>query len=120
MDGAADQIDWMFDTCAEFGIDILLIVEETKKTANGFYEAGHLKWQGENNFTKIVKPDWMGEWNTQGLNYTFINYANLKWSLTQSEALLKRWGTRGNLLGFEPVNNIAYRTDIKVLKTFYR
>jgi len=34
----------MFDTCAEFGIDILLIVEETKKTANGFYEAGHLKW----------------------------------------------------------------------------
>ena len=36
MDGAAEKIDWMFDTCAKYNISILLDVHAMKDSQNGF------------------------------------------------------------------------------------
>ena len=40
MDGAEDYIQWMFDTCAKYGIKILLDVHAQKDSQNGFDNSG--------------------------------------------------------------------------------
>ena len=40
MDGAAEKIDWMFDTCAKYNIKVLLDVHAWKDSQNGFDNSG--------------------------------------------------------------------------------
>ena len=44
MDGAEDWIQWMFDTCAENGIEVLLDVHAMKDSQNGFDKATPVIW----------------------------------------------------------------------------
>jgi aryl-phospho-beta-D-glucosidase BglC (GH1 family) len=40
--------------------------------------------------------------------------------LNQVEALLKRFGAHSAVIGFEPVNEPWWNSDINILKDFYR
>ena len=44
--------------------------------------------------------------------YAHINFANIQWSLQQSELLLKRYGTHSAFIGFEPVNEPRENTPM--------
>lgn len=123
MDGAAEKIDWLFDLCLDLGIDILLDVHAVRGSANGQNSGGreHLVvWNGEQNYTKILKPDWLCNWNTTLNKCNYVDYEHFQWSLDQAEAILKRWGHRSNFLGYEPVNEPAKFTNMPVLFDFYR
>jgi glucan 1,3-beta-glucosidase len=43
MDGAADYIDWLFETCAKYNITILMDVHCRKDSQNGFDNSGQAK-----------------------------------------------------------------------------
>ena len=49
-----------------------------------------------------------------------FNYANIQWSLQQTEALLERFGSHPAVMGFEPVNEPWLTNDINLLADFYR
>ena len=42
MDGAEDYIQWMFDTCAENGISVLLDLHGLKNSQNGYDNSGKM------------------------------------------------------------------------------
>ena len=53
MDGAAEKIDWMFDTCAKYNITILLDVHAMVGSQNGFDNSGRaykVEWFNDTNF----------------------------------------------------------------------
>lgn len=124
MDGAEEWIQWMFDTCAENGIEVLLDVHAMKDSQNGFDNSGKttsLTWdEGGYNFTHWPDnhAEWMGPWVDGQMEH--INYANLQWSLDVSEGLLQRWGDHSAFMAFEPVNEPWWNTNLDVLKDFYR
>lgn len=43
MDGAAEMIDWMYDTCAKYNISVLMDVHTAKGSQNGFDNSGQAK-----------------------------------------------------------------------------
>lgn len=68
MDGAADYIDWLFDLCEQLQIDILIDVHAVRGSANGQNSGGReheVVWNGEQNYTKILKPDWLCNWDVE-------------------------------------------------------
>ena len=47
MDGAADKVQWMYDTCQKYGIKVLLDVHAMKDSQNGFDNSGktsEMRW----------------------------------------------------------------------------
>jgi glucan 1,3-beta-glucosidase len=124
MDGAEDKIQWMFDICAKYGIQILLDVHAVKDSQNGFDNSGKtnkLTWnENGKNFTHWPnnQADWLGPWGNNGMSH--INYSNIQWSLEVCEKLLQRWGSHSAFGAFEPVNEPWWNTDMDLLKEFYR
>ena len=124
MDGAEDWIQWMFDTCAKYNIEVLLDVHAMKDSQNGFDNSGKttsLIWdEGGYNFTHWPDnhAEWMGPWVDGKMEH--VNYANLQWALDVAEGLLQRWGSHSAFKAFEPVNEPWWETDLDVLKDFYR
>ena len=49
-----------------------------------------------------------------------LDFAHMKWSVDQMEAMLQRWGSHSALIAFEPVNEPGDQTNLTVLKHFYR
>jgi glucan 1,3-beta-glucosidase len=55
MDGAAEKIQWMLDTCAKYNISVMIDVHTAKYSQNGYDNGGQTK--------KVV-------WDKGGLNYS--------------------------------------------------
>lgn len=107
MDGAAEKIEWMLDTCAKYEIDVLIDVHTAKDSQNGFDNGGRawrVTWQGQNNFTHTGEANWMGQYDFDSQSYKNINWDNIQWSIDQAEALLKKWGSHPAVFAYEPVN----------------
>jgi glucan 1,3-beta-glucosidase len=66
MDSSEKYIQWMFDTCAEYGIQILLDVHGVKGSQNGYDNSGHMpvNWIDETHFSHWpnIHADWLGTW----------------------------------------------------------
>ena len=123
MDGAADMIDWMLDTCAKYNISVLMDVHTAKDSQNGFDNSGQAKqvtWKDDMHYKHEDKADWIGEFNMTTGKYGHLNFDNIQWSLKNSEALLKRYGNHSAFKGFEPINEPWWNTPQPVLKDFYR
>jgi len=79
MDGAADKIKWLLDTCAKYKIKVLLDVHAMKGSQNGFDNSGQsnrLTWKDENNFEHWSQAfgEWMGVWDNAKGAYASINH----------------------------------------------
>lgn len=68
MDGAADRIQWMLDTCHKYGIKVWMEIHAIKQSQNGFDNSGQtsqLNWVNETHY--IHWPTrasyWLGHWN---------------------------------------------------------
>lgn len=125
MDGAADKITWMYDTCHKYGIKVLLDVHAMKDSQNGFDNSGmtsEMRWSDDTHFSHWpnAKADWIGDWDVDAGKYTRINTANVEWSLKNSADLLVKWGSHPAHAAFEPVNEPWWNTPLDTLKDFYR
>jgi glucan 1,3-beta-glucosidase len=123
MDGAAEKIEWLLDTCAEYGIKVLLDVHAIKGSQNGFDNSGqaaNVEWTDENNFKhwSISAANWMGPWN--GWGYDYIDSDNIQWAVDNVTALMAKWGNHPAFYALEPVNEPWWSSDIPTLKQFYR
>lgn len=82
MDGAAEKLDWLFDICEELGIEILIDVHATRdSTGNGSREYSII-WQGQQNYTRVQKPDWLCNWDTDLAKCNDnVDQDHIQWSL---------------------------------------
>jgi len=128
MDGAAEKIDWFFDTCAKYGIKVLLDIHAMKGSQNGFDNSGQamgLEWPDENNFVHwpIEVANWMGEFNLSEYKYDYIytdSEHGVQWALDVVSRLMDRYGNHPALYAFEPLNEPWWGSDYDVLKSYYR
>jgi len=128
MDGAAEKIDWFFDTCAKYGIKVLLDIHAMKGSQNGFDNSGQamgLEWTDENNFVHwpIEVANWMGEFNLSEYKYDSIytdSEHGVQWALDVVSKLMDRYGNHPALYAFEPLNEPWWGSDYDVLKGYYR
>jgi glucan 1,3-beta-glucosidase len=126
MDGAAEKIDWFYDTCAKYNIKILMDVHAMKDSQNGYDNSGktsNVVWSEDGmNFTHWADQasNWYGDWNVETRVYDHINYASVNWGLKVHEHLLQRWGSHSAFYAFEPINEPQYQPIIEVLHDFYR
>ena len=125
MDGAADMVQWMLDTCAKYNIGVLMDVHAVRDSQNGFDNSGrtrNVEWLNDTHFSHWpnAQANWEGQWNISAGKYDHINYDNLKWSTDVSEHLLQRWGNHSAFFAYEPVNEPWWNTNLDVLKDFYR
>ena len=54
MDGSADRVQWMLDTCAKYNIRVLVDVHAMKGSQNGFDNSGQarkVEWIDEDHFS---------------------------------------------------------------------
>lgn len=121
MDGAADQIDKALDWAAKYNMTVLLDVHTAIGSENGFDNGGRawgLEWINSTHFSHW--PNKRSEWLSQnGDSNQNWNFAHVKWSLDQAEALLKRFGNHSAVIGYEPVNEPDHLAG-PMLKEFYR
>lgn len=118
MDGAAEQVDQFLDWAAARNISVWLDVHTARGSQNGFDNGGRTQlvtWTDETHYTHDGNTAWLGTGD-----HTFIDYAHIKWSLDQMEAMLQRWGSHSALIGFEPVNEPDWNTNAVILKDYYR
>lgn len=123
MDGAEDKIQWLLDTCFKYQIQVLIDVHTAKGSQNGFDNGGIRQtttWQDDDNFKYVAQPLWSSQYDPEtGKNGQF-NYNNIQWSIAQSEAILKRFGSHPSVIGYEPINEPWLTNDITLLADFYR
>ena len=125
MDGAADRVQWMLDTCAKYNIQVLVDVHAMKDSQNGFDNGGQamkVEWKNETHFSHWPnrEANWMGNWNMETSKYDALNFDNLNHALEVAEGILGRWGSHSAFGAFEPINEPWENTDLDVLKDFYR
>jgi glucan 1,3-beta-glucosidase len=123
MDGAADKIQWFYDTCQKYGLKVLLDVHAMKDSQNGYDNGGQLMdvtWHDKNHFSTNVNGKWWGTWHEDTKSYDPVNYDNFKWGLKVHENLLKRWGSHPAFYAFEPLNEPQVNPNLGFLKEFYR
>ena len=125
MDGAEERIDWLYDTCHKYGIDVMMDVHTAKGSQNGFDNSGMangFEWIDETHFKHwpLWAGEWMGEWNYEEQKYNSINWERIQWSIDNSEALIKRWGDHPAFAQFQPINEPWGFSDFEVLFHFYR
>ena len=105
------------DWAAARNISVWLDVHTARGSQNGFDNGGRaqiIEWKDETHFSHDDEvPYWLG---SKGR----IDFAHIKWSLDQVEAMLQRWGSHSALIAFEPVNEPGDETNLNVLKNFYR
>jgi len=122
MDGAADKIQWMLDTCEKYGIKVLMDVHAVKGSQNGFDNSGQtkrLEWIDDDHFKhwSVADANWQGEFK----DGEFVrDQDNFNRSVQVSEDLLKKWGSHPAFGAFEPVNEPWWNSDYDYLKQFYR
>jgi len=68
MDGAAEKIDWLFDTCKDYNIKVLLDVHAIKDSQNGYDNSGkgtQIMWINNYHFSHwdLRAAHWLGSWN---------------------------------------------------------
>ena len=101
MDGAKEKIDWMFDICAKYNIQIFLVVHSLKGNANGFDNGGQndYEWTDETHFRHwpVSAAKWKGFWDVYN-------------SVKMSEKLIERWAKHPAFAAFEPVNEPEWNT----------
>merc|ERR1712086_413543 len=66
MDGAAEKIDWFYDTCAKYNIKVLMDVHAMKDSQNGYDNSGkqsNVKWLDADTFTHwpFQAANWYGD-----------------------------------------------------------
>jgi glucan 1,3-beta-glucosidase len=98
MDGAADRVQWMLDTCAQNNIKVLIDVHAMKDSQNGFDNSGqakHVEWIDDTHFSHWPnqQANWMGNWNLETNKYDVLNYDNLDHALDVAEGILGKWGS---------------------------
>jgi glucan 1,3-beta-glucosidase len=125
MDGAEDRVNWFLDTCHKYGIKVLLDVHAVKDSQNGFDNSGkanRVVWSDEEHFNHWGNQagEWMGPWNEANQKYDYINWDNVRFAEETVFGLLDRWGTHPALYAVEPMNEPWDRSDISILKIFYR
>lgn len=124
MDGAAEIVDRALDWAAKYNMTVLIDVHTAIGSQNGFDNGGRGTLTTWTNSTDFVHwPQQQMEWLTQGdfhdPNRGNWNFAHMKWSIDQAEALLKRFGNHSAVIGYEPVNEPSHLTSV-ALKEFYR
>ena len=62
----------------------------------------------------------MGTWNAEKKRYDRINWDNMNFALKTIDLLLDKWGSHSAVFAIEPVNEPWWRSNIDVLKRFYR
>jgi glucan 1,3-beta-glucosidase len=125
MRGAKEKVDWLYDTCAKYGIKVLLDVHAMKGSQNGFDNSGmtnHVKWSDDQHFSHWPDSvgEWQGEWDSDAQQYSYLSHDNMNWSLKQAEGFLKRWGQHTAFYAYEPVNEPWWNSDMDSLFQFYR
>ena len=126
MDGAAEKIDWMMDTCHKHGIKVLIDVHCMKDSQNGFDNGGRtwqLIWHDKTHFEHHDRAEWLCQWDDADGGHckdNKYNDANFKFSLDDTEALLKRFAKHPAFGAFEPVNEPWWSTPKDKLNEFYR
>lgn len=111
----------MLDTCAKHDIGVLLDVHTAEGSQNGFDNSGistQIAWANSTWFSKTPMPEWLTHWN--GTSNTEINYDNYLRSINEASALLETFGNHSALIGYEPVNEPWWNTDLAALSAFYR
>jgi glucan 1,3-beta-glucosidase len=124
-DGAADKITWFLDTCAKYGIDVLLDVHAVKGSQNGYDNSGlsnYTVWEDENNFNHWdhALGEWMGKFNMETGGYDEIYFDNIVFAIDTIDGLLDKWGDHSAVSAIEPVNEPWWSSDLDILKGFYR
>ena len=125
MDGAKEKIDWLMKMAEKYSMKVLLDVHALKGSQNGFDNSGQtnrLTWQDTSHFSHWPDDvgEWQGEWSDEKQAYTYINYDNINWSLSQTELMLQRWADDSSFYAFEPVNEPWWNSDLPSLFQFYR
>lgn len=123
MDGAADQIDWLYNTAAKYNITVWLDVHTAKGCQNGFDNGGQAKritWLDDTHYQHDREPEWLTVFNRTSMQHSFVNFDNLAFSLKSTEDLLIRWGNHSAFAAFEPVNEPLDVTPLEPLFEFYR
>ena len=125
MDGAADKITWMFDTCAKYNISVLLEIHAMKDSQNGFDNSGEtmeLLWNDDTHFSHWpnAQANWLGYWNVEYQYYENTSWENVDRAVSISTELIKKWGKHSAFAAFEPVNEPWWNSNLDVLKSYYR
>jgi len=125
MDGAAEKIDWFYNTCAKYNIKVLMDVHAMKDSQNGYDNSGktsNVVWSDASHFLHWANQasNWYGDWNVATQKYEHYNFASVNWGLQVHESLLQRWGSHSAFYAFEPINEPQYQPVIEVLQDFYR
>lgn len=123
MDGSADYIDWMYDTCAKYNISVLMDVHTAKGSQNGFDNGGirnKVTWINDTHYSYDDIAEWMGPWDMENGGYKYIDHDNIQRSFEVSAHLLQRWGNHSAFAAYEPVNEPWWATPKEPLFDFYR
>lgn len=131
-DGALDYLDTLLDWAHGYGLSVLLDVHTQKDSQNGFDNSGltmGFQWTSRiSNYPRglttfqhwpIRAANWIGDFDSEAVNYTSINHDNIAHSLRVIEHLVDRYSGHPAVLGVEPVNEPWELTPIKWLKKFY-
>lgn len=132
VDGALEYVDQLLDWAYAAGLTVLLDIHAHRGSQNGFDNSGQsmgFEWTSALNTEPaglvtfqhwpIRDAGWMGKFDPHNMNYTEINYDNIKHSLEVIETIVDMYSGHPAVLGLEPVNEPWQFTPMEELKQFY-
>lgn len=125
MDGSADKIQWMLDTCHKYNISVFMEVHCWEGSQNGYDNSGRateVNWLNETHYEhwETRSANWMGPWNLTTSQYDSLSTDNIKRSIRIITKILDNWGRHPAFAAFEPVNEPWSNSNTTLLKDFYR
>uniref|UniRef100_A0A7S2YSP1 Glycoside hydrolase family 5 domain-containing protein n=1 Tax=Entomoneis paludosa TaxID=265537 RepID=A0A7S2YSP1_9STRA len=131
-DGALQYVDNLLDWAYSHGLTVLFDIHTMKDSQNGFDNSGQalgFQWtsalsaeyvdQISFQHWPIRDAKWMGTFDQDKAEYSYINRENIKHSLAVIQEIVDRYAGHPAVLGLEPVNEPWQYTPIDELKRFY-
>ena len=78
-----------------------------KDSQNGFDNSGKANrtiWLDETHYRHDTIGEWMGPWDEELQEYTYISLENIRWGIKTSADLVEKWGHHPALYALQPLN----------------